>query len=113
MRLTTTDLYESSYLHCAGAQLKDVWNERSRSSTVVFVFDDGQQSEGRLEELQKNYRNGTATVNLAEYRQSLEALKDVMFRLIRSTGTHETMKENQRTGKRENHHVSRHYQTAN
>ena len=103
MRLTTTDLYESSYLHCAGAQLKDIWNERSRSSTVVFVFDDGPQCEGRLEELQKSYRNGTATVNLAEYRQSLETIKDVMFRLIRSTGTHGSRKENQRTGKRENH----------
>ena len=83
MRLTTSDLYESSFLHCAGAQLSDVWNEQSKASTVIFVFDDSQLSDGRLEELQKSYHNGTATVNLAEYRHSLESLKDVMFRLIR------------------------------
>ncbi len=83
MRLTTSDLYESSFLHCAGAQLSDVWNECHKASTVIFVFDDGQLSDGRLEELQKSYHNGTATVNLAKYRHSLESLKDVMFRLIR------------------------------
>lgn len=83
MRLTTSDLYESSFLHCAGAHLSDVWNEHHKTSKVVFVFDDSALSEGRLEELQKSYHNGTAIVNLAEYRQSLESLKDVMFRLLR------------------------------
>lgn len=107
MRLTTTDLYESSFLHCAGAQLADVWNERSKSSTVVFVFDGDYQ----LEELQKSYHNGTATVNLADYRQSLEILKDAMFRLIRSANTQE--KENQKPRRNRNAKPSRSYQTAN
>ncbi len=80
MRLTTTDLYESGFLHCAGAHLADVWNERNKASTVIFVFDGDYQ----LEELQRSYHNGTATVNLADYRQSLEAIKDRMFQLIRS-----------------------------
>ena len=79
MRLTTTDLYESGFLLCAGAQLADIWNERNKTSTVVFVFD----GDYELEELQKSYHNGTATVNLAEYRQSLEEIKDKMFQLIR------------------------------
>ena len=89
MRLTTTDLYESGFLHCAGARLADIWNERNKASTVVFVFDDCKQSEGRLEELQRSYHNGTATVNLADYRQSLETVKDAMFAVLR------TNKENQ------------------
>ena len=90
MRLTTTDLYESGFLHCAGAQLADIWNERNKASTVIFVFDGDYQ----LEELQRSYHNGTATVNLAEYRQSLETIKDAMFQLIRSRSPKET-KENQ------------------
>ena len=105
MRLTTTDLYESGFLHCAGAQLADIWNERNKASTVIFVFDDCRQSEGRLEELQRSYHNGTATVNLAEYRQSLEAIKDRMFQLIR--------KENQKPRRSSNARSNRSYQAAN
>ncbi len=102
MRLTTRDLYESRLLHCAGAQPSDVWNECSKASTVIFVFDDSQLSDGRLEELQKSYHNGTAVVNLAEYRHSLESLKDVMFRLLR--------KENQNPRRNRNAKQSRSYQ---
>lgn len=102
MRLTTSDLYESSFLHCAGAQLSDVWNEHNRDSKVVFVFDDSLLSDGRLEELQKSYHNGTAVVNLAEYRHSLESLKDVMFRLLR--------KENQNPRRTRNAKSSRSHQ---
>ena len=80
MRLTTTDLYESGFLHCAGARLADIWNERNKASTVVFVFDGDYQ----LEELQRSYHNGTATVNLADYRHSLETVKDAMFRILRN-----------------------------
>jgi hypothetical protein len=83
MRVTTTDLYESGFLLCAGVHLADIWNERHKASTVIFVFDDCRQSEGRLEELQRSYHNGTATVNLAEYRQSLEEVKDRMFAVLR------------------------------
>lgn len=109
MRLTTTDLYESGFLHCAGAQLADIWNERNKASTVVFVFDDGKQSEGQLEELQRSYHNGTATVNLADYRQSLETVKDAMFQLIRSRSP----KENQTPRRNRNAKSNRSYQTAN
>jgi len=101
MRLTTTDLYESGFLHCAGAHLADVWNERNKASTVIFVFD----GDYHLEELQRSYHNGTATVNLAEYRQSLEAIKDRMFQLIR--------KENQKPRRSSNAKSNRSYQAAN
>jgi len=102
MRLTTTDLYESGFLHCAGARLADVWNERNNASTVIFVFDDCKQSEGRLEELQRSYHNGTATVNLADYRQSLETIKDAMFRILRN--------ENQQPRRNRNAESNRRYQ---
>ena len=98
MRLTTTDLYESGFLHCAGARLADVWNERNNASTVVFVFDGDYQ----LEELQRSYHNGTATVNLADYRHSLETIKDAMFRILRN--------ENQQPRRNRNAESNRRYQ---
>ena len=106
MRLTTTDLYESGFLHCAGAHLADIWNERNKASTVVFVFDGDYQ----LEELQRSYHNGTATVNLADYRQSLETIKDAMFRILRSTGTQEN--KNQKPRRNRNANQNRNYQTT-
>lgn len=90
MRLTTTDLYESGFLHCAGARLAEVWNERNKASTVIFVFD----GDYRLEELQRSYHDGTATVNLADYRQSLETIKDAMFRTLRNENQNQTPRRN-------------------
>ena len=111
MRVTTTDLYESGFLHCAGAHLADIWNERNKASTVIFVFDDCRQSEGRLEELQRSYHNGTATVNLAEYRQSLETIKDAMFRILRNENGANAERNKPRRNR--NAKSSRNYQTAN
>ena len=107
MRLTTTDLYESGFLHCAGAHLADVWNERNKASTVIFVFDDCKQSKGQLEELQRSYHNGTATVNLAEYRQSLETIKDAMFQLIRSASTKENQNPRRKRNEKSHHSTTR------
>ena len=84
MRLATSDLYESGYFLCGGACLAEVVPDRSGASPkLVFAFDGGDE----LGEMQRSYHCGTATVNLAEYRRSLEALKDIMFRHIRSAGT--------------------------
>jgi len=102
MRLTTTDLYESGFLHCAGARLSDVWNERHKASTVIFVFDDCKQSEGRLEELQRSYHAGTATVNLADYRRSLETIKDRMFRILRNENSANAERNKPRRNRNEN-----------
>ena len=108
MRLTTTDLYESGFLLCAGAQLAEIWNERNKASTVIFVFDGDYQ----LEELQRSYHNGTATVNLAEYRQSLEEIKDRMFAVLRNENATSGKRNNPRRNRR-NEKSNRRYQTAN
>ena len=80
MRLATSDLYESGYFLCGGARLAEVVPDGSGvSPKLVFAFDGGDE----LGEMQRSYHCGTATVNLAEYRRSLEALKDIMFRHIR------------------------------
>lgn len=80
MRLATSDLYESGYFLCGGARLAEVIPDRSGASPkIVFTF----EGDYGLEEMRKSYWNGNATVNLAEYRRSLEHLKDIMFRHIR------------------------------
>jgi len=80
MRLTMTNLYEAAYLQCLGMSLADVWLDRGQNAaTVVFAF----EGNGELTKLQKAFHTGTATVNLAAYRRSLTAIKDIMFELIR------------------------------
>ena len=79
MRLTSSDLYESSYLHCSGARLAEVCTDRGGPPKVVFTF----EISGDLEGLRRSYHPGTATVNPADYRRSLETLKDAMFRILR------------------------------
>ena len=83
MRLTTSDLYESGFLHSQGAFLSGAWADKGNSSTVVFAFED--DSEATLSKLQDCYHSGKATVNLAEYRRSLEFLKDLMFQILRKS----------------------------
>ena len=98
MRLTTTDLYESGFLVSAGAHLAEIWNGDERSSTVIFVFEEGQRSSVRLEELQHSYHNGTARVNLSDYRRSLETVKDRMFAVLRNrTGVRASKRNPRRT----------------
>ena len=79
MRTTTTDIYESSFLHCSGMTLADMWLDRGRlHNTAVFAF----EGDCRLTELQNSYHTGNAVVNLADYRRSLNRLRELMFRLL-------------------------------
>ena len=79
MRLTTTDLYESSFLHCSGTPLAELWLDHGKlRNQVVFAFDGNY----KLEELRKSYFSGQAVVNLASYRRSLNYLRERMFQLI-------------------------------
>ena len=95
MRLATSDLYESGYFLCGGAKLAEVVPDRSGASPkLVFTFEGNYE----LEEMQKNYWNGNATVNLAEYRRSLEVLKDIMFRHIRENENKEKTPRRTRNG---------------
>jgi len=82
MQLTTTDLYESSFLHYSGAKLARAWVDRGRRrETVVFLF----EGNGQLSQLQTTYHTGQAVVNLTDYRASLEELRAQMFELLRGS----------------------------
>jgi hypothetical protein len=76
VRVTTTDLYESSFLASCGMSLCGVRVDRGKlKPTVVFAF----EGNGRLEELQRAYHTGSATVNVAEFRHHLARLRRRMY----------------------------------
>lgn len=79
MRVSTTDLYESSYLHCCGVELIEAIRDSGElRPTVVFVFDGGDE----LEQLQRDYRTGDVVVPLTAYRRSMMTLKRIMFKAL-------------------------------
>lgn len=73
MRAVTNDLYEAAFLVCAGHGLAETWLDRGRHrAAVTFVFD----GDDSLCAHQRCYRCGTATVNVADFRRQLNALRD-------------------------------------
>jgi len=94
MLLCTTDIHESSWLLTNGVRLSQLRLHAGRGRpTVVFEFDDEDSS--RMQQLQSAYRTGTARVDLTEYLESFELLKERMFKLIRSNGSAEEKNKNQ------------------
>jgi len=94
MLLCTTDIHESSWLLTNGVRLSQLRLHAGRGRpTVVFEFDD--QDSMRMQQLQAAYRTGTAKVDLTEYLESFELLKERMFKLIRANGSAERKNKNQ------------------
>ncbi len=81
MRLSTTDLYESTWLWSQGVPPREMKVDRSRKQrSIVFVFDATEE----IARLQETFHSGQATVNLAEFREKLETLKERMFKLLQA-----------------------------
>ena len=80
MPLATENLYLGAYALSHGAELKGVVVTRSNGrQTAVFQLDCPW-----IHKLADEYYAGTAVVNLAEYREKLEELKDRLFGALRS-----------------------------
>jgi len=98
MLLCTTDIHESSWLLTNGVRLSQLRLHAGRGRpTVVFEFE-GEDST-RIQELQAAYRTGTAKVDLSEYLESFELLKERMFKLIRSNGSSDSAEEKNKNQK--------------
>ena len=112
MRITTTDLYESSFLHCSGMKLVEIWLDRGKlHTTAVFAFEGNYQ----LEELQKSYHTGNAMVNLTDFRRSLNQLRTTMYKLLNNKNqkSRTVRRSEATTGQgRKNHHDPRRNQTV-
>ena len=83
MRVTTSDLYESTFYLCNGATLLNVNQDQCRKRKVYFLFDDSEVSDGMLADLQQQYIQGQANVNLSLYLGCLEKMKDKLFAAAR------------------------------
>ena len=83
MRVTTSDLYESTYYLCNGASLLEVNQDLARKKKVYFLFDDESIADGMLGDLQNKFIHGQADVNLSQYLGCLERIKDKLFAATR------------------------------
>ena len=73
--ISTENLYLAAFARTNGATLKRVILSRSNGrDTAVFELECPW-----ADRLSTEYYNGTAVVNLAEYREHLEKLKDELF----------------------------------
>lgn len=79
MRLLTNDLYEGAWLLSKGIELADLWVDSQGKRSVIFEFN----GENVLE-LQCQYKQGRAEVNVVKLKSSLREMKDRMFWLLKS-----------------------------
>lgn len=76
MRMSTTDLYESSYLSANGVELTGMRVDRGKNrAAVVFIFDG---DDATVDTLQHAYHSGSAIVNLADYRRHLSRMRQLI-----------------------------------
>ena len=102
----SSDLYESSFLHCHGASLIDIFLDKgSPRPTVIFAF----ESSKAFQELQQDYHTGEAVINAADYRRSMIELKRLMFDVIDSRSP---LNKRTKSERRENNYDNRKHQAV-
>lgn len=77
----TTDLFRGAYFLCNGGIVLNVRLEEGPSRLASFLI----EGEG-LDRLELEYRNGQATVNPLQFRESLNHLRDILFNTLRKRG---------------------------
>jgi hypothetical protein len=82
-QLATENLYLGAYALSQGAALKAVVVSRSNGRTTAVFELDGPA----VDQAAEDYYASRAVVNLADYREHLEALKDRLFGALRRTET--------------------------
>ena len=76
--LEVTDLFRGAFLLCMGGRLDKV-QVRNNSRRIATFFITGPD----LDRLDSDYRAGRALVNPVQLRESLNHLRDVMFKKLR------------------------------
>ena len=78
--LETTDIFRGAYLLASGGDLAEirVRNNGKRIATFLITGKD-------LDRLDRDYRCGRALVNPVQLRESLNHLRDVMFKKLRDS----------------------------
>lgn len=96
MAIATENLYLGAYALVNGARLERISLSRANGrTTAVFELDCAW-----AQKLSDEYYAGTAVVNLAEYREKLERLKDELFAALKQTETERSGHEGRRRPRR-------------
>jgi len=76
--LETTDIFRGAFFLCKGAELSQVRFRNNGKRIASFLF-----AGAGLDQLDKDYMNGTARVNPVQFRESLNRLRDILFENLR------------------------------
>lgn len=83
--LETTDVFRGAFLLCKGGRLEEVYvSDLDRRIVAFRIVGEG------LAEIEEAYRNGSATVNPLRLRESLNQLRDILFRTLRTDERNKT-----------------------
>jgi hypothetical protein len=72
--LETTDIFRGAFFLCKGGELSGIRFRSNGKRIASFLF----TGEG-LDQLDKDYMNGTALVNPVQFRESLNRLRVILF----------------------------------
>ena len=76
--LETTDIFRGAFLLCSGGDLTGVRVRNNGKRIAIFLI-----TGKDLDKLDRDYRSGRALVNPVQLRESLNHLRDVMFKKLR------------------------------
>jgi hypothetical protein len=76
--LETTDLFRGAFLLCKGGDLSEIRIKNNGRQIVSFLI----KGNG-LDKQDRAYRNGHALVNPLQLRESLNHLRDILFKKLR------------------------------
>ncbi len=79
-RLETTDIFKGAYLLAGGGDLVEIRVGTGGKRIATFLI-----TGKNLERLDRDYRCGRALVNPIQLRESLNYLRDVMFKQLRDS----------------------------
>ena len=92
--LETTDIFRGAFFLSKGGRLSGAYLSEDNRQIVSFRI-----IGENLSELDKDYRDGKATVNPLQLRESLNHLRDILFRTLRDN-------ENERNKERNNNYAN-------
>ncbi len=76
--LETTDIFRGAFFLCMGGDLADIRFRQNGKQIASFLFT-GPDLAGH----DKAYRNGNALINPVQFRESLNHLRDILFKNLR------------------------------
>jgi hypothetical protein len=91
--IETTDIFRGAFFLCMGKYLKEIRFKKDRKNIAFFEF-----SGQGLNRLDNDYMAGKALVNPVQLRESLNWLRDTMFKRLRELEGRYRYERNNRRG---------------